>query len=163
MSGFPQPSIVPANGYGITGNTGLTPTPAVGLTVASGSIGANVPLPGGTVTKVFDTAALGIGTWLVNAGCTFLTPAATAQFELTIAVDTAVATITGPFSGEFNPTTSLESETYQMHLSAIVVITTAGTLQLKFANLQATATTALAATGSESYAGATGYTAIRIA
>src|ERR1017187_1846153 len=37
-------SMTPANGYGITGNTGATPTPAVALTESAAVNGSSVPL-----------------------------------------------------------------------------------------------------------------------
>src|ERR1035438_1660798 len=57
-------SMTPANGYGITGNTGATPTPAVGLTNQSSFIGSPVTLTAATPSNV-TSLSLAAGTWLL--------------------------------------------------------------------------------------------------
>jgi hypothetical protein len=150
---------VPGNGYGITGNTGATPTPAVGLSVLSGSLGSPVSISGSVETKVFDTASLGIGTWLVTMNMT-ANGANANSFEMRATVDTATATLTGATSAAMVETVT----GYQAHLSIsfIAVVTVAGTLQLT-AVISSNGGTAEAVTTTESWANATGYTAVRIA
>ena len=55
---------VPDSGYGITGNTGSTPTPAVSLTSTSSFISSNVTLTA-TTPKDITSLTLAAGTWLL--------------------------------------------------------------------------------------------------
>ena len=50
---------VPANGYGITGNTGLTPTPAVSLTFSGSSCGSGFALTASTATEILTSGSSG--------------------------------------------------------------------------------------------------------
>ena len=121
---------VPANGYGITGNTGATPTPAVGLTRAGGNTSGGVTLPHtGTVTTIIDTASLGIGTWLLNftvaiqwGGGGNATCTAIAQCNLNIASDTATASFAGA------GTMAMEAGVIGTYMIAAVVLTTIATV-----------------------------------
>ena len=56
---------VPANGYGITGNTGSTPTPAVGLTIVSAAQSGNQNLT--TSFANFCNISLPAGTYIIFA------------------------------------------------------------------------------------------------
>ena len=55
---------VPANGYGIVGNTGLTPTPAVALTSLKSFITATVSLPQNTPENL-TSLTLAAGVWVL--------------------------------------------------------------------------------------------------
>lgn len=150
---------VPANGYGITGNTGATPTPAVGLTQNAGVLGSGVPLPQNVATKIIDTASLGIGTWLVTIGSTIqsTSPGAAADtITLVAAVDTATATLTGPTTGVYTPGVITTAWNTNITVTFVAVVTVAGTIKLTG--------TFTGVSGAAAISGAyTGYTAVRIA
>jgi hypothetical protein len=57
---------VPANGYGIGGNTGLTPTPAVALATGESYIAGTVTLTTGNTIYNVTSVALAAGTWLIT-------------------------------------------------------------------------------------------------
>jgi hypothetical protein len=155
-------SMTPANGYGITGNTGLTPTPAVGLTSAAGTITSGVVLPhAGTVTKIMDTASLGVGTWLLTftAGLLFGNGGANtgnAQCAFTAAVDTATATFAGVTTSFLQAGFVGQYAVQETTLTMIVTVTVAGTVKLSGAYTDTT-------NDGLAYSNVTGYTAVRIA
>lgn len=151
---------VPANGYGITGNTGATPTPAVALTSAGGVALSPVTLTNSATTKILDTSSLGVGTWLVTF--IVLCTAAPAAIEIEMLADTATASFNGVAAGEC-PAGATGAVT--VVVQAIVTVTGAGTIKVQAYNNNATGTQqALAATtGTAGYEFGTGYTAVRIA
>lgn len=57
---------VASNGYGITGNTGATPAPAVALTTASNYLSGDVSMPTGNTYVDGPTLTLAAGTWLLT-------------------------------------------------------------------------------------------------
>ncbi len=158
---------VPANGYGITGNTGLTPTPAVALTYAAGNIPSNVTLAAGPgTTKVFDTASLAPGTWKIEVGLTGELPTtAIATVAIEALVDTATATLSGQTANALNNLVSAqEGGTFSLSLAFIAVVTVAGTIKVQAYNSSSSSTgLAYAAEPASTYGNATGYTAVRIA
>ena len=153
---------VPADGYGITGNTGLAPTPAVDLTFASGSLGSDVNMAVSSTTKIMDSASLGVGTWLVRFGG-YMDINNTATVEIEMAVDTGTATLSGQQSTELQ--TSSSDATIPYSIESIVTVTAAATVKLQGHNNSGTvvpvAKASTSATGD--FPNATGYTAIRIA
>jgi hypothetical protein len=151
--------VSPANGYGITGNTGATPTPAVALSWAAGSIASNVGLPGSSDTPIFSTASLAVGTWLVNVFVTAESGASASTVEIKMLAGTATATLAGAQSAA-----SVSGATdYEAHvsLSCIAVITVAGTLEV-VGVCSTSSGTALAYTTTNVYPAATGYTALKV-
>lgn len=149
---------------GITDPTGPTTDLEAALVFAAGSIPAPVVLSTNGTTKVFDTAALAVGTWLVTMGVTFSTETSTTtHWELEALVDTATATFEGQTSTELiGPSGS--NQNAAAAISFIALVSVAGTLKLNVTSGGSTSTTdALAATQSSSFANATGYTALKIA
>jgi len=69
---------VPANGYGISGNTGLTPTPAVALSCLENYITEDVDLPG-PPTDV-TSLSLPAGTWVIFARAHVEDPSGAASY-----------------------------------------------------------------------------------
>ena len=159
-------SIVPANGYGITGNTGSTPTPAVSLTTASGVLGSDFTLSGGFQTFL-SSASLGVGTWIINVTVNVsITSGAGAAVQMATHVIAGTATAT--FSGVVTQGVSdgvLSNTSFQtMTLTCKAVVTVAGTIAFQGALAGAGSSgTVKASDPVSSTAGATGYTAWRIA
>jgi hypothetical protein len=152
--------IVPANGYGITGNTGMTPTPAVGLTSIAGNLASDVSIPANTYTTVMTTASLGIGTWLITMAGTFVPGDTTHELAISITSGTAV----GAFSGQAATAAKASLDEQHLSINVIATITGAGTVILQAVLLVGgTAGTAKASTVDGNYSKATGYTAVRIA
>jgi hypothetical protein len=159
---------VPANGYGITGNTGSAPTPAVSLANAAGSLGSALnPVPN-SLTTLLTTASLGIGTWLVNvqAEATALSTGP-ADISMALAVGTATATFAGPVGAGVSdyaasPTTATATPTRMLSISTIVTVTVAGTLIVQIQSTFANNWQIKTSTPNIS-ANCTGYTAVRIA
>lgn len=153
---------VSANGYGVSGNTGATPTPAVGLSVLSGTLASSVGLPTNTKTFVFNTASLSVGTWIVSISAYLQNNGGSAALEGVAEVGTATATLSGPTSGGGGAVgpTALD---FPVAFTFVAVVTVAGTLKFSAENTGGTAGTALATTGGVGFPNATGYTAFRIA
>ncbi len=149
---------VPANGYGITGNTGATPTPAVGLTVLSGSLSSPVSL-GNSVGDVFSTASLAVGTWKIEVGLTVSNAVGASTGEFQVVTNTASAT----FSGHTSNSVAMPTAGYQesVSLSFVAVVTVAGTVKIQGIG-STVGCTVEAVTTTESWTGASGYTATRI-
>ena len=155
-------SMTPANGYGITGNTGLTPTPAVGLTSSGAEISTNVNLNNtGGVTTIIDTPSLAVGVWLLTFTATIVfgvagSNTALAQCILAITADTATATFAGVPSCRMTPGVVATNLGIASTLSVIATVTVAGTVKLTGAYTDTTL-------GAVAFNNATGYTAVRIA
>jgi hypothetical protein len=148
---------VPANGYGITGNTGATPTPAVGLTTAGGVLGADYTSTAGVVGTIMSTSSLAVGLWLVSF---YTIVAMTAgQIAIALANGTATATAAGATTTE-NVTTGTTD--VAMSLTVLVTVTVAGTLSFTtYSTLSAATYKKLGAVFTSQPA--TGYTAVRFA
>ena len=82
-------NIAPGNGYGITGNTGATPTPAVGLTIQTAAQSGNMNLTTGFQNCC--NVALAAGSWVLHAIVNLSTPGA-------VAANTYATLILGPTS-----------------------------------------------------------------
>ena len=151
----------PANGYGITGNTGLSPTPAVNLTTVSGNLASDVSMAVTATTKIMDTGTLAAGTWLVRFGG-YMDVSNTSTVEIEMAVDTGAATFSGQQSTELQ--TSSSDATIPYSIECVVSVTSAATIKLQGHNNSGSVVpVAKAATSATaSYSNATGYTALRI-
>ena len=148
---------VPGNGYGITGNTGATPTPAVGLAYFTGTATA-VALPNNAVTKILDTSSLALGTWLITmtVAVAYAAAALATNYCLVEAlVDTATATLLGATTTYITPgsVAGANGSSFPVTLSFVAVVTVAGTLQLECSP----------SGGSGATGNTAGYTAVRIA
>ena len=152
--------VAQTQGYGITGNTSTPPAPAVALTFASGHIAADVTMTNGSQSyKLFDTASLGVGTWLVNMTATF-TGGGLGTIDMSATADSATAGLNGPTStGIVIAALNYEGS---MSVSLTAVISVAGTLQL-IAEASGAGNVAKAVTSQFGFGNATGYTAVRIA
>lgn len=151
-------------GYGVTGDTGgSTPAPAVALSTASGSIGSDVSLTPSATTKVFDTASLAVGTWIIFGSVLVeYVAASAATLEGNLAVDTGAATITGLLGGEVETNSAVITQA--MPFAAVVVVTSAATLKYQIKNNSSTDTPLAKAASSGSFtSGTTGYSALRAA
>jgi hypothetical protein len=156
---------VAADGYGITGNTGLTPTPVVGLSVVAGSLSADVSLAQNTLTTIITTGALAAGTWLVTVGFPVETGAANESVDVETVVGTATATFSGQSASSVGYTQAVGAGVLlYVALNFLCVVTVAGTLviQCEMAG-GATAATVKNTSQTQGYANAAGYTAVRIA
>jgi len=123
MSGFPKGGrpIVPANGYGITGNTGLTPTPAVGLTTATSFIAGNINLTASTPAEITHVA-LAAGTWLIIGKALIAGTAANANTDIWLGTTSASAT------GAYDSSSILTlyvAQTNRGTISSIAIVTLA--------------------------------------
>ena len=144
-----------------TPGTWVDPAAASGLTSAGASIGADVTLTANATTTIQTSASLAVGTWLVHFGATVVAGAATTDIcEFTMAVGTATATFVGQQSTGLN--LSVNGGEFCIDIEAIVTVTVAGTLVFTAHN-GTTAATALKLTQVGSLAGATGYTALKVA
>lgn len=153
-------------GYGTTvspaGGTGIV-TDTTALTSAAGNIGADVPLALAAATTVITTAALAIGTWLIMASITVANGNATpGTAEITLVAGSGSSAPSGALSSEAE-LPGVVGETVQLVLFARLAVTVAGTFNVQINAPGAAASTAKAATVTNAYAQASGYTALRIA
>jgi hypothetical protein len=146
------------------------PTALANLGIAqfeSGAISNNVSLSSSSATTVITTASLAAGTWKIDAGitCQNSTASVATAYEAEVSGGTAVYTATGATSAAADHV-SAASATLQvahLHLSFLAVVTSPGTVIIAVKASTSTTPLALAATPVNSYAGATGYTAAKMA
>lgn len=157
---------VPANGYGITGNTGATPTPAVALTTDAKAMAADTTLgtASGLVT-VLTSNSLAIGTWLVVARF-FSDPQTgfSSQVQLTAVVNSATATFAGQTYDSYAILSGAGFTAQSLGLAMIVTVTSAGTIDFQMENRDITATVVVPfrTLTNPRHGGASGYSAIRV-
>jgi hypothetical protein len=152
---------VPANGYGITGNTGATPTPAVALSEISGQTAGPVAMTANTLTSIFSTASLPVGKHLVAMGAVIEALTATGtSAEAKVVLGTATATFEGRIATACS-TPGLNGNQFPLDLVFVVNVTVAGTLTFQ-AQCQQTAQ-AIGTTEAFSFTGAIGYSAEQFA
>lgn len=158
--------LVPAAASNITsGDLGYAASrinPSTALPYASGSLGINVNMSANTPTKIFDTASLGLGTWLVTMSTVIeMVSSSLGAIYIQAAVDSATASISGVSASEVDAVAA--NTEVSMAISFIAVVTTAGTLKLTGEVSDASGGTALAASATYSATAVTGYTAVKIA
>lgn len=151
----------PANGYGITGNTGFTPTPAVDLATEAGVLDTSVALGVNTLTKVMDTASLAVGVWRVRFAVVIEVVDASASVGMQVALDSAEGSIAGPSATEVEGGAVGTGEV-SLSVTVIATITTAGTLKMSAEGTGASGANALATGNQLDFPDVTGYTAVRI-
>jgi hypothetical protein len=134
---------------------------------ASGAITENVSLTSGE-TLIITTASLAAGTWKIDAGftCQNGTASSVTEYEARVDGGSVTATITGPQSAAAthpgNATDSVQA--VHLHLSILAVVTGAGTIEFTVKpNAVGGSPAVLAATPVGGFAGATGYTAVKLA
>ena len=155
---------MPANGYGIIHNSGLSPTPAVALTSAAASLGADVSLPQNTLTTIITTVALAVGTWHVTVGFPVETGAANESIDVETVVGTATATFSGQSASTVGYTQAVGGGVlFCVALNFLCVVTVPGTIviQCEMAG-GATAATVKYTSQTQGYANCAGYAAVRI-
>jgi hypothetical protein len=147
-------SIVPGSGGATVGGT---PVP---LTSEAGHLATDYDMTTGLATFL-TTASLAVGKWLVICKGSATVPAGAAT-EYEASAGTATATFEGAVSDDIAaPDTVIESP---FMLQFIATVTVAGTLVFQaIANTVSGGPTVMAETGTNNYAKATGYTAVRIA
>lgn len=134
------------------------------LVTESGAIAADVALARDTLTTVITTASLGVGTWLVSAGVTVAVAAAGESIDVEMVAGTATATLTGHTSTVVGYQAFVGSASYKCaELSAVVVVTVAGTIIIRCEMAGAATACTAKATTVEGFANATGYTAVKVA
>jgi hypothetical protein len=149
-----------ANGYGISGFAGTSPTPAVGLAALSGTLSGNVTLTGSTAVTGFTTVSLAIGTWLVVSTLGIGLPANTGGINPNLSEGSAIATFAGSLGAGVSVVAGMESGGVVLTFATLVTVTSAGTIKCVINNT-CTDNGTLFESG---YLGAaTGYVAIRIA
>jgi hypothetical protein len=127
-------------------------------TALAGHLASNYPVTTGLATFL-TTASLAPGTWLVTLGSQVLPGTGSAVVEIEAVAGTATAT----FEGQTANTTS-GSEAASAPLSFIATVTVAGTLAFQaIATTTSGTPTIYAASFTNSYPRATGWTAVRIA
>lgn len=139
-------------GYGIVSG-------AVALTNAAGSLNADTTAATSAVTTLLTTAALGVGTWDVTFGATYLGTATAVAVDIAVMPGTATATFAGQQS---NTSRYVASQASSGLVKVRVTITVAGTLLMQYFCAQAI-TFKAASTTAGAFPNATGYTAVRIA
>jgi hypothetical protein len=160
------PSVLAALPIGTTGQAlqvvGGLPTwanvPGITGTFHAGHLSSNYTLTTSLATFL-TTASLGIGTWLVSFGSLVLPGTGGAVVEIEAVAGTATATFEGQTSNS-----SIGSIGESAPLSFIATVTVAGTLTFQAIATTVTGTPTIYATSfTNSYARATGYTALQIA
>ena len=150
-------------GQVLTATTGSPPAwtapAAVSLTSAAGSLGSTYVITASLATFL-TTASLAAGTWLVTLSATVDHGAGSGSIEIEAAVGTATGTLAGCTSSEMQPDSSSALGS-SLSLSFIATLTAPGTLVFQ-AICSSTGEVILASTQTNSYADATGYTAVKI-
>lgn len=132
------------------------------LTSVAGHLAADGNLAAAATTAILSTTALGVGKWLINFSADMvnnLGGAGTLEVETTLG--TAVATFEGQQSGA-GALFAADTGQVQVELCFIATITTAGTLTFSAANSSAVIVIVKAATLTNAFAKATGWTAVKI-
>lgn len=143
--------------------SGGTPAASYPLTTpAAGAISNDVNLPSNATTTGYTTASLGVGTWLVTMNGTIVGPAANVgAIELQVAEGSATSTFSGQTAGVCE--LAVDSARSNFALTFLATVTVAGTLILQANNQTGSTAVLKAATVNESWAGASGWTATRVA
>ena len=123
--------VVPANGYGITGNTGSTPTPAVSLTSLTAAAVAGAALS--TSFQNIANLSLAAGTWLVwgkvivSAGAMGATPGL-----LTVILSPTSASAVGVYDeADYQLQISTGGQEVTLNVMAKITLASTGTVYLE--------------------------------
>jgi hypothetical protein len=155
--------VIPANGYGITGNTGLTPTPAVTLTSASSFIGGPVTITGATPVNV-TSLALAVGTWLLMGQATIDNTVAAVPIVAALGIGATTASFTGALTGAeilLGGSTAVTAHFASISCSCVIVVA-APTTYFLVANLGNAAATG-SVLAADNVGNLSGLIAVRIA
>ena len=169
-SGTPAATVVGPDTFGAAAAVGASSAyaradhdhglPALSLTNASGTLGADVALTAATLTTVLTTASLAVGTWLLSASAEIVNGGATAgDAALILNLGTAVGTING-VRGSDGELPALAGGGVALACTTIISVTTAGTVIVD-AYSSVAGTVKSLGTAAGGYV--TGYTAVKIA
>ena len=125
-------------------------------TSQSGSLASSIAVTAGTVYTPFSGVALGVGTWLVTYGASFLAGAANASLVIWATVSTGTATLSGKWNGEVYVPSGDQSD---VSIAFLVTVTAAVTLNL---NAEATAAGTIEISNGYVTGGQTGWTAVPV-
>lgn len=129
-----------------------------GLSSDAASLAVDFSVPSASVLTTFlTTASLSVGTWLIQLGA--LASITTNGAQIEAVAGTATATLVGNMATEVNAS----STTLGASLSFKAVVTVAGTLVFQAKLNDDGSVVTLSAATMNGYAGATGYTAVKIA
>lgn len=124
-------------------------------TSQSGSLTSTIAAAAGT-TYVPFSIALGIGTWLVTYGASFLAGAANGSLIIWATVGSATATLSGKWNGEVYVPSGDQSD---ISIAFLVTVTAAGYINL---NAEATAAGTIEISNGYVTGGQTGWTAVPV-
>lgn len=149
-------ALIVASGLPAWGQPSLAATGAV--------IPSDVTMTATTAVTIFTTTSLAVGTWRMTISGVVTAPAATVAtgLEIYTTAGTATYTVTGPASTEL--AYQLASADIPFGMDLILNVTVAGTINVVGYNNSASAATVRASTqGTSAKAGATGWSAFRVA
>lgn len=152
---------IPANGYGVTGNTGLAPTPAVDLNSTTQVLSSDSSALAMGANTIMTTASLAPGLYLVVATVTYAVAANAVHVDTYIVAGTATASLTGLAVSSQSITTGPTAVT----ISGLINVSGAGTVVLTaYATASSSGVVVKAATvAGAARSGATSITYTRIA
>jgi hypothetical protein len=137
--------------------------PGAVLAAVGAVLPADVGLGLAATTIVQTSSVLPVGTYVVNFGVTVANGnAAVGTVEAVMSVNSATATFVGQESAEAE-FQAIAASTVSIDITCIVVVTVAGTLNFSVKAPGASANTAKATTPTSAFAGATGWSALRVA
>jgi hypothetical protein len=138
---------------------GGSATPSAGLSTSYGTLASDVALSG--ETTVLTTGSLATGTWKIDASIVInQATSGSSAFEARVNGGTATYTTQGPTAAEGF---TAASQATTLRLSFFAVVTKAGTVEITAKNrTDGGSPSVMASTTISSYAGATGYTAMRV-
>jgi len=123
--------------------------------IFSGSLTSTIAAATGTIYVPFSIA-LGIGTWLVTYGASFLAGAANGSLVIWATVSTGTATLSGKWNGEVYVPSGDQSD---VSIAFLVTVTAAGYINL---NAEATAAGTIEISNGYVTGGQTGWTAVPV-
>ena len=125
----------------------------------SNSLVSQQTLVANTLTTLF-TVTLPVGVFLVTFGATFGLVSQFSAPVITAAVGTATATLGGNYSAEGRIGSTTNNPTTTPHVSFLAIVTVAGTILLQAMSNETDFVEATTLT--EAFAGATGWTAVKV-
>jgi hypothetical protein len=136
----------------------------VSLSVVSGVIAAPVTLNQNVITTVISTPVLAVGTYIAQFSAPVLTTTTNQSFDARAVMTSGTSTISGQSSSSAGYTSAIGSGVIvPIELSCEIVITSPGVIAFEVEmSGSATAATVLSSTHINSYAGACGYTLVKV-
>lgn len=125
----------------------------------AGNLSSNTSLVANTLTTIFSLS-LGLGTWIINYGASVGVVSQFSQPAITVALGTAAGTVGGQFSSESSVPATTNNPLVKLSCCAVVTVTTAGTVLLQGQSNETDIFEHTTAQGT--FAGVTGYTAVKV-